>query len=134
MTDDIDSVLSSSDTIPDDVTTDVPPENEQDDATQVSDEFQKLELQEAKNALRYRRWFMWWGLGAVSFCIIVSAITVGSLFWFGGYREMASVLIAFIGSIAVEVVGIAIVIAKYLFPNGGPTHPGQDNSNQQLAK
>lgn len=52
MTDDIDSVLSSSDTIPDDVTTDVPPENEQDDATQVSDEFQKLELQEAKNALR----------------------------------------------------------------------------------
>ncbi|MDB6710153.1 hypothetical protein PMQ82_10765 [Bifidobacterium longum] len=58
MTDDIDSVLSSSDTIPDDVTTDVPPENEQDDATQVSDEFQKLELQEAKNALRYRRWFM----------------------------------------------------------------------------
>lgn len=74
------------------------------------------------------------GLGAVSFCIIVSAITVGSLFWFGGYREMASVLIAFIGSLAVEVVGIAIVIAKYLFPNGGPTHPGQDNSNQQLAK
>ncbi|MDB6710075.1 hypothetical protein PMQ82_10350, partial [Bifidobacterium longum] len=86
----------------------------------------------AQNLGRYR--FMWWGLGAVLFCIIVSAITVGSLFWFGGYREMASVLIAFIGSLAVEVVGIAIVIAKYLFPNGGPTHPGQDNSNQQLAK
>lgn len=48
MTGDIDSVLSSSEVIPDDVTTDVPPENEQDDATQVSDEFQKLELQEAK--------------------------------------------------------------------------------------
>lgn len=63
MTSDIDSVLSSSEVIPDDVTTDVPPENEQDDATQVSDEFQKLELQEAKNALRYRRWFMWWGVG-----------------------------------------------------------------------
>lgn len=35
--------------------------------------------------------------------------------------------VAFIGGLAVEVVGVAVVIAKYLFPDGGAT------SNRLLA-
>ena len=35
---------------------------------------------------------------------------------------MGAVLIAYISGLTVEVVGIAIVIAKYLFPTTGASH------------
>ena len=86
----------------------------------------EAETKEAETALLYRKLFLPWCLGIVTFCVVVSSCTVGSLFWYGGYREMGNVLIAFIGSLAVEVVGIAVIVAKYLFPDGGPRHDSHD--------
>ncbi|WEV75641.1 hypothetical protein [Bifidobacterium sp. ESL0800] len=86
----------------------------------VLDEFDKEDLKALQNATEDREKFLNWGLWATSICIGVSILVVVALFWFKTYTQLGSVLIAFISGLAVEVVGIAAVMAKYLFPGNGP--------------
>lgn len=94
------------------------------DARDAADERERRRLRndELRHAARYRAVFLVWGLSIVTVCVAASAVCVWALFRFGGYREMQGVIVAFIGSLAVEVVGIAAIIARYLFPEGGPRH------------
>ncbi|MBT1162951.1 hypothetical protein [Bifidobacterium sp. SO1] len=106
--------------------TDVPLSDMQED---LDRQLRRAKVKEARNALRYRSVFLWWGILATSFCIIASTVTVWALFRYGGYREMAAVLIAYISGMTVEVIGIAVVIAKYLFPSTGANNDGKADDN-----
>lgn len=91
------------------------PEN--DDVKGIEERIREAQLQELRDALQYRRWFLIWGIGITSACVLFSVAVLVFLTWFGEYET--SLGVAFVSGLSVEVVGIAVVIAKYLFPNGG---------------
>ena len=88
-----------------------------DDVKSIEDNIREVQLQELKDALKYRRWFIEWGISITSVCVGASAIILVFLTLYGKYETALGV--AFISGLSVEVVGVAVVIAKYLFPSGG---------------
>lgn len=88
-----------------------------DDVKSIEDNIREVQLQELKDALKYRRWFLEWGISITSVCVGASAIILVFLTLYGKYETALGV--AFISGLSVEVVGVAVVIAKYLFPSGG---------------
>ena len=88
-----------------------------DDVKSIEDNIREVQLQELKDALKYRRWFLEWGISITSVCVGASAIILVFLTLYGKYETALGV--AFISGLSVEVVGVSVVIAKYLFPSGG---------------
>lgn len=88
-----------------------------DNVKDIEDDIKEAQLQELRDALQYRRCFFIWGIVITSVCVAVSAIALVFLTCFGEYETALGV--AFVSGLSVEVVGIAVIIAKYLFPNGG---------------
>lgn len=91
------------------------PEN--DDVKGIERRMRKARAQELEDANKYRTRFFYWGVGITTLCV-VSSIGILVFLTFRGVYETA-VGVAFVSGLAVEVVGIAAIIAKYLFPNGG---------------
>lgn len=82
----------------------------------IESEFRSLEFREAENAMTYRSKLFKWGIGAASACLVCSILWMAcSIF----VRVDTRLGVAFIASLAVEVVGIIAIIAKYLFPENG---------------
>lgn len=88
-----------------------------DDVKSIEDGIRKAQLQELQDALKYRLWFLIWGVSITSVCVISSVAILVFLTFRGEYETALGV--AFVSGLSVEVVGTAVVIAKYLFPNGG---------------
>lgn len=96
-----------------------------DDVADIEKRVRGAYAQKLEDAIRYRRRFFWWGVGITSVCVSASIGMIVFLVLQDVYETPVGV--AFIGGLAVEVVGVAVVIAKYLFPDGGAT------SNRLLA-
>lgn len=97
----------------DDIKDDKPVEKS---AADVESEFRLLEFHEAKKAMRYRSGLFWWGIISASLCLLCSVAWM-LLSVFANLDTRLGV--AFIASLAVEVIGIVAIIAKYLFPDHG---------------
>lgn len=88
-----------------------------DDVAEIEKRVRSAYAQELEDAIKYRRRFFWWGVIITSVCVLAS---IGMIVFFvirNAYETPVGV--AFISGLAVEVVGVAVVIAKYLFPDGG---------------
>lgn len=84
-----------------------------DDVADIEKRVRGAYAQELEDAIRYRRRFFWWGVGITSVCVSASIGMIVFLVLQDVYETPVGV--AFIGGLAVEVVGVAVVIAKYLF-------------------
>ena len=88
-----------------------------DDVAEIEKRVRSAYAQELEDAIRYRRRFFWWGVTITSVCVLASIGMIVFLVFRNTYETPVGV--AFISGLAVEVVGVAVVIAKYLFPDGG---------------
>lgn len=89
------------------------------EAIDIENQFRTLELEEAKNAMSYRSDLYKWGIRWTTSCLAASALYVIASAFFSLNTRIG---VAFIASLAVEVVGIVVVIAKYFFPDHGVPH------------
>lgn len=89
------------------------------DVAEIEKRVRSAYAQELEDAIKYRRRFFWWGVGITSACVLASIGMIIFLVLRNTYETPVGV--AFISGLAVEVVGVAVVIAKYLFPDGGAT-------------
>lgn len=97
-----------------DVLANADPRNNGDD---LEHRLREARAKEVEDAAGYRRKFFWWGIVLTSVCV---AASIGALIFLtirGVYETALGV--AFVSGLAVEVVGLAAIIAKYLFPAGG---------------
>lgn len=90
-----------------------------DDVAEIEKRVRSAYAQELEDAIRYRRRFFWWGVTITSVCVLASIGMIIFLVFSNDYETPVGV--AFISGLAIEVVGVAVVIAKYLFPDGGAT-------------
>lgn len=93
-----------------------------DDVVDIEAEIRQTQLQELRDALIFRKGFFRWGVTLTSACVLFSVGFLVLLVKVGMYQTPVGV--AFVSGLAVEIVGIAVVIAKYLFPDGGVTVRG----------
>lgn len=75
----------------------------------------KLERMRADN--KRRTTLFWFAIAATATPVIISSLVVGSLVLRG--RETEVMIAAYFGSVVVQVVGLAVIIAKNLFPEAG---------------
>lgn len=87
------------------------------DAAHIERRILEAYARELEDAIDYRRRFFWWGVAITSVCVLASVGVIVFLVLHGDYETPVGV--AFVSGLAVEVVGVAVVIAKYLFPEGG---------------
>lgn len=87
------------------------------DVADIERRVREAHARELEDAIEYRRRFFRWGVLITSMCIIASISILILLILHGDYETPVGV--AFVSGLAVEVVGVVVVIAKYLFPNGG---------------
>lgn len=71
--------------------------------------------EEADNSRRTK--FFWFAIVIAGLPVLVATITMLTLLFTG--EATPAVSIAFFASVVVEVIGIATIIARYLFPSGG---------------
>lgn len=88
-----------------------------DDVANIEKRIREAYAKELEAALAYRTKFFWWGVIVTSVCVVASIGILIFLVCRGVYETAVGV--AFISGLAVEVVGVAVVIAKYLFPENG---------------
>lgn len=91
------------------------------DVPRSSDEVNFLksrhELDKLAQANALREKFYAFGTGIVSVGLLFTLVVSGVLLWQGRFSE--NVAIAFFIHITAQLIGIMIIIAKYLFPDGG---------------
>lgn len=87
------------------------------DVSEIENRVRGAYAQELEDAIKYRKRFFWWGVGITSVCVLASIGMIVFLVLRGVYETPVGV--AFVSGLAVEVVGVVVVIAKYLFPDGG---------------
>ena len=88
-----------------------------DDVKDIERRISEARAQELEDANEYRTRFFYWGVGITTLCVVASIVILIVLMLYGVYETAVGV--AFISGLAVEVVGIAAIIAKYLFPDKG---------------
>lgn len=87
----------------------------------------KLENDEYEAANKHRKIFLWFAVAVTSVPVVAAS---AGFMWMVVTREMTDgMAIAFFASVVVEVIGLVLVLANYLFPKGGGT-PGLTNGDK----
>lgn len=93
----------------------------------------KLENDEYDSANKHRKIFLWFAVVVTSIPIAASSF---GFVWMVITRQMensSGIAIAYFSSVVVEVIGLMLVLANYLFPKGGGT-PGLTNGDAPKPK
>lgn len=91
----------------------------------------ELENDEYESANKHRKIFLWFAVAITGLPIVASSV---GFFWMVAANRMTdAVAIAYFTSVVVEVIGLVLVLANYLFPKGGGT-PGLANGDAPKPK
>lgn len=77
----------------------------------------KVEIDRLQADNKQRNRFFYFVLLVTAMPVIVASIAMGHYVWCGGESE--AIYIGYFASVVVEVIGLSVVIANYLFPRNG---------------
>lgn len=85
----------------------------------------KVEIDRLQADNKQRNWFFYFVILVTALPVIVASIAMGLYVLNGGTSE--AIYIGYFASVVVEVIGLSIVIANYLFPRNGSLQVEESN-------
>lgn len=77
----------------------------------------RADVEDRKQAHDLRARFFWFSVFLLGLAILSSAAALGAYMWSQWRQIVPAVMVGFFGSIVVEVIGLAAIVARYLFTN-----------------
>lgn len=77
----------------------------------------EAEIERLKTDNKQRKWFFKFVLGITGIPVLVASLALVRVAWDGEVSD--TVLVSFFASVVVQVIGLSIIVANYLFPKTG---------------
>lgn len=95
---------------------------------EVEVELRKTDLEAAQQAHEMRESFYRWVIRAVSLTLVASAASMVAYLWSQWGSIAPAVMVAFYSAVVVQVIGLAYIIARYLFAPRGQAANGSQSA------